>query len=924
MIRFYNRHPVLQNEINFTIASEQILAGENIWREGKAYFRQNLSDDAADIHLLPVVNEKQEVICHAYQDNEANRELRMLKELMENSEALQFQDIFPEIWDVLVCGCNELAYHFVQYLEKQQIPVTVAGKYWELWGYEGSGNFDVDNEHTLVVHAEDIIPETSDLYQTVIRSASPAFECINEIYEANVLEGKIKDAKGNLETFFERIEGKDIVILGTDINAQDTYDFLYGHGIDICCFAEWKDAGQRGIDRTLLGKKILGIEEVVNGRPDVVFIDGSDRGSALGTACVETLGYYGYARNRHLFLIQDYTEVPYTNLLHVLKEKKVFLAGDEYLCAMLSEYLLEMEQGKIDLAYVALSQCEMMKETDILCVVSPWFNRHALDWRALEFEENPKVWRLKETLSEQGNVSYTDYFAQIRTLVLVDLYRNKDCKKYSVKELLPRGILLGRIPFASGNIFFRGLLDGHPNILQWEFDTQLNFNLFLYCIRLAGKKSDDIYQTFTKMCREELAFQWENEFADWDAFEKSLKRLLSMKESFTSQELFVVFHVAFTEMLCGYKVTDLNAKIIYWEPHMFPREDFDFLAQWLEDKQICGKTICMHRDHIVWSGSAYGYFKKDGVRVFTESAIPGVAAEKMMAYGRSYQYWEEFYARFEDIKLHPKRELRKLCGRLGIPWSDTMMQATQNGEAWNYYGRGIYDFDLKPVFNKYEEFLSAFDRFRISLISSPYQKKYGYTYEDCMKFSRKELQEMFLKEFRFQTQLRFEREQDKAAYFLRTCKILMIQLWKVRRHMLLDDIISEFGEIEIGESRIKKKKKAETAGRKELDRLLRFVHQEERLVLYGTGRDCEGLMGHLGEKEQERLIFSDLKAEYMEKSFHGRRVVAPRELNGRYKDYKILITSSQFCDNMRQRLEDMGVSKERITCNRFQLWEEEA
>lgn len=856
-----------------------------------------------------MVDEGQQVICYAYQEGEANRELRMLKELADNREALQFHDVFPEIRDVVVCGCNELAYCFVKYLERQQIPVTVTGKYWDFFGYEECRKIDLDGSNKMIVYAEGSIPQTGNLYQTVIRRVSPEFECIDRIYEANVLAGKIQDTVGNLETLLERVRGKEIIVLGTDAKAQDTYDFLYGQGIDICCFAEWREGEKENIHRTLLGKPVVNIKEAVKSKGNTVFIDCNDKNSALGTEITDIFDYYGYERNKAFFLIRDYTDVPCTNLLHVLRGKKVFFAGDERLCTMLFEYLNDKEQGNIELTYVELSQCVMMKATDILCVMNPWF-----DLQTLNLEENPKSWYFRETLSKQGVVSYTDYFAQVQALVLVDRYRNRGRKKYEIKEMLPKGILLGRIPPAGGNVFFRGILDGHPAILKWGYNV-LNNNLFLYCIRLAGEKAENILTVFKKICREEFAFRFEEEFCCWNKFEKSARVMLSSKESFTSQELFVIFHIAYEEMLCGFKITDLDQKIIYWEPHNLMRNHFPFFAQWLEDEQLTGQTAFIHRDNIVWSGS---YYKFDRGKESAFAFVPGAQADEGIPDDIEYRYWKEFHMRLEDMKLHPERELRKLCRRCGIPWSETMLRTTIDGQAWEY--DGIADFDLKPVFNKYEEFLSEFDRFRISLISSSYQKKYGYTYEECMKFSRKELQEMFLKEFRFQKELRFKREQDKAAYFLRIHKMFMERLWNVRRQVLMEDIVPEFEEVEIGKSRAKRLKQVEFVGREELDRLLGWIRQQERLILYGTGKDCKGILGHLDEEERERLLFSDLKAEYTEMLFLDKPVIAPRELIGKYSDYKVLVTSSQFHEAIQQRLEDMGVTKDRIICNKFQLW----
>ena len=109
MIRFYKGQLVERNDLDIHVASEHILAGEDLWDTGKAYFRKYVSDDAV-IRLLPVADKKEHQICYAYQDSEANRELRMLKELSGHQEALQFQDIYPEIKEVIVCGMSYMAW----------------------------------------------------------------------------------------------------------------------------------------------------------------------------------------------------------------------------------------------------------------------------------------------------------------------------------------------------------------------------------------------------------------------------------------------------------------------------------------------------------------------------------------------------------------------------------------------------------------------------------------------------------------------------------------------------------------------------------------------------------------------------------------------------------------------------------------------
>lgn len=907
MIRFCENMSISDSHVNVVVLPESVVLDDSIWDKGKELFKKDICIDITNIRVIPVKNRNQEVICYAYQDDEANRELRMLRELETYKEVLHFDSILGNTKEVIVCGCNELAYRFVKYLEKQEINVSVIGKYWDYFGYEN--HVDLYAADKFVVYAEGNQLQVSNLYQMIIRSASPEFECIDRIYEANVKTGKIKDTIGDCKEFLKKLNGKDVVILGTDVKAQDTYDFLYANGIDIYCFAEWNL--QQGRMRTLLGKEVIEVDEIIRKEKNLVFINTNDRSSALGCQELEFFDYYGYVRNEDFFLINDYTDVPCNNLIHVLKGKEVWITGDEMFCMLLANYLRDVEQEDINVKYVRVSQCVDLKSVDILCVVYPWYG-------ARNLLANPKFCYFREKLVSMKNISYTDYFSCAKVFVAIDLYMNRNKEKYTLKQLTPKGILLGRIPAASGNFFFRGIIDGHPEILKWGYNM-LNNNLFLYCVCLAHKKSQDVLKAFKKILMEEYIHQLKQNIDSWDNFENSAKRLLSLKDKFSSQELFIIFHIAYAEMMSDKQITDVCDKVIYWEPHKFPRNEFPFLAQWLEDEKINGLTIYMHRDNIVWTGSCYKFYKENPSSL---EFIYAVARNDFTEEDEiSYQHWSEFHMRFEDIKLHPHRELMRICDMLGISWSDTMLKTTNDGEAWDY--QGVMDFDIKPVFNKYEEYLSEFDRFRISLISSPYQKLYGYTYENCLKFSRRELEDMFLKKFRFQERLQFESEKDSIEYYFQVYDLMRQNLWKARKHEVLGDIVPKFDQMDIGQSISPEELDKRIPTQKEIEKLVEYVIQTPKLILYGIGRDCEALLSRLNENRSE-LLFCDTIATYKETFFHGNNVISPAELCEYHDDYKILITSSEYYkDIQHQLIELLGISPDRIICNTFRLWEEE-
>ena len=820
-----------------------------------------------------------------------SRELRMIRELEETKDAIRFDDVFPDIREVVVYGLNELAYYFVKYLEHMNIPVMVSGRHWKHLHYQDVGDIE-DDDGRMIVFAEPVMGYGTDLFQRVVRSSSPEFECIDQIYEQNVLAGKIKNVRGGADWFFETLKGKKCSILGVDVRAQDAYDLLYQHGVDIENFLVKNT--ENDIPMTLLGKNVSTVENTVCYEKDAVFISVSGRNSALGTADVDFFDYYGYRRNEQFFLINDYTSIPYSNLVHILGGKKLSLVGDEILCRILVEYLEKVENGNISVRYIELSQWDPTdKQERMLFIVHPVYGWHG----DVDPVNNPELWEFKEQLKKIRGAFYLEYFSRAGVFVLIDEYMNQNREKYLHKQMIPKGILLGAMPSMSGNFLIRGLLDGHPDILKVSW-SELNHNLFWYCIRLAWEQSGRI-----TYAREDNFF-----FPDWKFFKESVARV-HIEGRMTSQEIFLAFHRIYMESIRKEPLEDLSQMVVYWEPHI-SREDHLFWAKWLESEKIDGHTLITCRNHVVWYGSNYKWYSGGGSIKGFLGHISAMTCEDY-SYQIPLRHWKAFTLRFEDIKLHPKEELLKLCSIIGIPWSDSMLHTTIDDREYVY--NGVVDFDMKPVFNPYEEFMSAFDRFRVCLISSAYQKKYGYMYENCLRFSRRELQEMFLKKFRFQDLMNLNVE-DETTYYLCAYASLKQQLWEARKHAVLNDIIPEFKPVEIGTECTQYSKRQE-----ELDRLAEFVKKQEKLILYGTGQDCKVLWEYLDEADKEKILFCDRKAIQDRYIYQGKSVLTPMELRSTYRDYMILITSSWYGLRIQMELENMGICQNRIERNTVPL-----
>lgn len=157
----------------------------------------------------------------------------------------------------------------------------------------------------------------------------------------------------------------------------------------------------------------------------------------------------------------------------------------------------------------------------------------------------------------------------------------------------------------------------------------------------------------------------------------------------------------------------------------------------------------------------------------------------MIAYGPIYIWqkkqkslFDEYLVRFEDLKCKPQETLLGLCKWIGIVFDKVLLDTTYHGEK-SFYDEKITGFDVEPAIKLYEEYFSVFDRMRICLIQGPYQRIYNYPYVGCLNFSRRELQEMFLKDFKWEENCDIgsrKSENDAQSVHERAANLL----WKVR------------------------------------------------------------------------------------------------------------------------------------------------
>ncbi len=288
---------LLGNDMENAVNREFVVLDHEIWKNGRAYFKKN-QKEFGGVELLPVLDRTHRLLCFAYEDVWANRELRMLDELSDCSGALDFRDVYPEYDCVTIRGCNELAFSFAEYLVERGISVRTEGMLWEGLTHEGAcvqeGQY-LDFRR-LVIYGEGLGPQEERI--ELRNSVSAEFECIERIYEENVRKGFIRNTKGSFEDILDRLCGKQICSLDIGERSLDAYDLLLGYGIDICCFI-CEEQEEQG--RELFGKRIIKSIEAIESLKDAVFINPASKHSMWGTAELDLYSYMGFKRNESFF-----------------------------------------------------------------------------------------------------------------------------------------------------------------------------------------------------------------------------------------------------------------------------------------------------------------------------------------------------------------------------------------------------------------------------------------------------------------------------------------------------------------------------------------------------------------------------------------------------------------------------------------------
>lgn len=756
-----------------SIQTECVVFDKNIWKNSRNYFN-NAGNVPEETVLLPVLNQDHRLLCFAYQDPEADRELRMLWELTGRDDLLGFEQIYPEYECVIIEDLNELSYYLAVYLNRRGIPVQLKGDFWNELELKSDDTGHLDYK-CFTVYAEGTAPFKNDLPDLAQGSTGAEFECVDRIYEENIRCGFISDAGMDASAFLEKLRAqRELVILGTDVNAQNVYDFLLKEGIFACCFLS--DAAEEK-RRRLFGIEVLSEKEIRKRYKAPVYLECSAKYSAWGFGGTDRYAAMGYARNERFFLFRDYLPVPDGSLLRVLNAyQQIILAGDIRLCSRLFQYLRGILPENMEIGYL-----DVLKELDGSGLNIPVYNPDAVgketvcflaapDW----FPDSGKAALRKrklyaEGLREAGIDDYSDYFSDIASYVNI-----MEGEAYLHPQLKPAGIVIGVNPPNSRSTILKNMLDVHPDIVMLPEKHFVTDHLFLISTCLAEEQAEHIPERFWRLYRSEGRENGaQEEFPEREAFDRKLLELTSLGGRFTSQEIFVMLHIAFAAMR-GREITDIQDKYIYWEPRFCLNVRYSVYAKWLRHETVRGFTLSFVRNAYIRAGSFLEELESAGRAGYSATDAFTEVFRQLDQGNQEVQGWHRLELKFEDVMRRPKEELKALCRTLSIRWTDKLLQDLCNdGDTIDSEDSGrLISSDLKPVYNRYEEYFSALDRLRIILVNAPWQKKYGYDWISPGEFTRKELQELIRKEFRFEKLFQFDSDRDQ-----RKCRAMIQRVW---------------------------------------------------------------------------------------------------------------------------------------------------
>ncbi|WP_029541000.1 sulfotransferase [Selenomonas sp. AB3002] len=319
----------------------------------------------------------------------------------------------------------------------------------------------------------------------------------------------------------------------------------------------------------------------------------------------------------------------------------------------------------------------------------------------------------------------------------------------------------------SGSDFLVMIFDNHPSLLTVGFHSLVSFSV-IYRVFCDGKsvteavahmrapRTDAEVAVLKHNLPDMLKYKFRERI---DLFYAALQHFLPEDRTCSMLEWFKAFFLASNEAV-GRRFRQRIAPAIFFDIHgsSYPYlKDFGIGRQQIDldiDEMLQSftylKYIAIARKPVRRFGSAMRF----AMKVFAKSGFNPVRTletdlDLNSNYGRHLVNHDPRLpiarmVRFEDLKLYPRETLEKCCEFLRLPWSDTLLSTTVNGDP-----SGIVDgtdgFDTAPVYREHLEVFSRLDYYRMELLNGEDWCLWGYKhqYYDGRKFTKEELKHLF-------------------------------------------------------------------------------------------------------------------------------------------------------------------------------------
>lgn len=379
-------------------------------------------------------------------------------------------------------------------------------------------------------------------------------------------------------------------------------------------------------------------------------------------------------------------------------------------------------------------------------------------------------------------------------------YEAMGCKPVRVDEV--NRLCFGhQVTWASGVTFVLEVMDFHPNLLTVPID---NIFPLLYESILKGKSALEISSLLKQeksiLTRISSGYQYDEDVPRINAFFKAngfdilreAALLLKKVKKPTKAMWMKAFYLAYSYSM-GREFKSRVAPVLYFHAHwlkfnkdmpaqmgavlwimdLIPQFDSFYMASYMRD--ICAQFGCDLDWHVKRMWDRHGYTGSDRttpylidkmVHFYRYAFLLDIIKAESDKAGNSYNelYWEKTVrmVRFEDMKLHPKATMTALCEFIDVPWSDTFMECT-------YQGEKLYDdhgFNPASLYKKREEILNVFDHYRIELLASGIFESWGYKnkYYDGTKYTAQEIIQMCVIPFKIEMIEKAMENFNKTAY----------------------------------------------------------------------------------------------------------------------------------------------------------------